>query len=137
MTKQNCVYSYILTPTNTDPCIYTDMWNIFNFSEWNSLAFLLLGIQKTPFFSSFSFLLSKFPFSCFYHRILSCYPHCLLSFSPHQYYIFPTQQLFNRQHALVFCAAGGGNGIEEIHPVNFQYTKPENKTLDSKYKAKV
>lgn len=74
--------------------------------EFSSLSVIrnLEGFLLLSFLFS---LLSKFPFPSFSHH----HPLTYFLSSPHMFHIFPTQQVFNRQRALVFlCVEGGGSG---------------------------
>lgn len=134
MTKQNCVYSYIFhTYKHISMYLYRRVEYLLRM-EFSSLS--TVGNPEDSFSPLLLFSAPQISLSVLLPpQPPPCYTHSLLSFSPHQYHIFPTQQLFNRQLALVFCAAEGGreNGTEEIYPMS----QPGNKTIDSKYKAKV
>lgn len=102
-----CVYSCIFIPTNTYSCTYINVKYLqFVRMEFSSLSvirnrkgFLLLLFLF--------FLLPKFPILRFSHH----HPLTYFLSSPHVYHFSPTQQIFNRQPALVFsCVERGRSG---------------------------
>lgn len=132
-----CVQVYIHTHKHISMYIHKYL-NTFNFTEWNSLAFLLLEIWKAPLFFFISHFWSpNFPFCAFSSttHLLTSSPLLVPSFVPH----ISHSQLFHRQLALYFFIAreeGQKSGNEEIYLANSCVPAGE-LALDCKYKAKM